>query len=27
VRVTEPMTGRNAAGDHFYTRGVAFVLA
>ncbi len=27
VRVTEPMTGRNAAGDHFYTRGMAFVLA
>ncbi len=27
VRVTEPMTGRNAAGDHFYTQGMAFVLA
>lgn len=27
VRVTEPMVGRNAAGDRFYTRGKAFVLA
>lgn len=27
VRMTEPMSGRNAAGDHFYTRGMAFVLA
>ena len=27
VRVTEPMSGRNAAGDHFYSRGMAFVLA
>jgi hypothetical protein len=27
VRMTEPMTGRNAAGDHFYTQGMAFVLA
>jgi hypothetical protein len=27
VRVTEPMTGRNAAGDRFYTRGIARVLA
>ena len=27
VRVTEPMTGRNAAGDRFYTQGMAFVLA
>ena len=27
VRVTEPMAGRNAAGDRFYTRGIAFVLA
>jgi LssY C-terminus len=27
VRVTEPMTGRNSAGDHFYTGGMALVLA
>ena len=27
VRVTKPMTGRNAAGDHFFTEGVAHVLA
>jgi hypothetical protein len=27
ARVTEPMTGRNAAGDPFFTQGVAFVLA
>ena len=27
VRVTEPMTGKNAAGDRFYTEGVAVVLA
>jgi hypothetical protein len=27
LRVTEPMTGRNAAGDHFYTQGKALVLA
>ena len=27
IRVTEPMTGRNAAGDRFYTQGMAFVLA
>ena len=27
VRVTEPMTGRNAAGDRFFTQGTAFVLA
>jgi hypothetical protein len=27
LRVTEPMTGRNAAGDRFYTRGIARVLA
>jgi hypothetical protein len=27
VRVTEPMAGRNAAGDRFYTGGIAFVLA
>ena len=27
VRMTEPMSGRNAAGDHFYSRGMAFVLA
>ena len=27
VRVTEPMAGRNAAGDRFYTQGMAFVLA
>ena len=27
VRVTQPMRGRNAAGDHFYTQGMAFVLA
>jgi hypothetical protein len=27
VRVTDPMTGRNAAGDRFYTQGLAFVLA
>jgi hypothetical protein len=27
IRVTEPMTGRNAAGDRFYTQGLAFVLA
>jgi hypothetical protein len=26
VCVTEPMTGRNAAGDHFYTEGTALVL-
>ncbi len=26
VRITEPMAGRNAAGDHFYTQGMAFVL-
>jgi hypothetical protein len=27
VRVTEPMAGRNAAGDRFFTQGLAFVLA
>jgi hypothetical protein len=27
VRVTEPMAGRNAAGDRFYTQGIALVLA
>ncbi len=27
VRVTQPMRGRNAAGDLFYTQGMAFVLA
>ena len=27
VRVTEPMAGRNAAGDRFHTQGMAFVLA
>jgi hypothetical protein len=27
VRITEPMTGRNAAGDLFHTQGMAFVLA
>ena len=27
LRVTEPMAGRNAAGDRFYTQGMAFVLA
>jgi hypothetical protein len=27
VRMTEPVSGRNAAGDHFYSRGMAFVLA
>jgi hypothetical protein len=27
VRVAQPMRGRNAAGDHFYTQGMAFVLA
>jgi hypothetical protein len=27
VRITEPMAGRNAAGDRFYTQGMAFVLA
>ena len=27
VRVTEPMTGRNAAGDRFFTQGTALVLA
>jgi hypothetical protein len=27
LRVTEPMAGRNAAGDPFYTQGMAFVLA
>jgi hypothetical protein len=27
VQVTEPMAGRNAAGDRFYTRGSALVLA
>lgn len=27
ICVTEPMVGRNAAGDRFYTRGVALVLA
>ncbi|OFW56588.1 MAG: hypothetical protein A2133_00015 [Actinobacteria bacterium RBG_16_64_13] len=27
VRITQPMTGRNAAGDSFYTQGTAFVLA
>ena len=27
VRVTEPMVGRNAAGDRFFTQGMAFVLA
>ena len=27
LRVTEPMAGRNAAGDPFHTQGMAFVLA
>jgi hypothetical protein len=27
IRVTEPMSGRNSAGDRFYTWGMAFVLA
>ncbi len=27
IKVTDPMTGRNSAGDCFYTRGKAFVLA
>jgi hypothetical protein len=27
VQITEPMIGRNAAGDHFFTSGVACVLA
>jgi hypothetical protein len=27
IRVTEPMTGTNAAGDRFFTAGLAFVLA
>ncbi|MFH0916949.1 MAG: LssY C-terminal domain-containing protein [bacterium] len=27
VRVTEPMTGKNAAGDRFFTQGTALVLA
>jgi hypothetical protein len=27
VQVTEPMTGKNAAGDRFFTQGTAFVLA
>jgi hypothetical protein len=27
VRVTQPMRGRNAAGDHFHTQGMALVLA
>jgi hypothetical protein len=27
VRVTEPMSGKNAAGDRFFTEGIAFVLA
>ncbi len=27
VRVTQPMSGRNAAGDRFFTQGMAFVLA
>lgn len=27
VRITEPMTGKNAAGDRFFTDGVATVLA
>ena len=27
VRVTKPMTGRNAAGDHFFTEGIANVLS
>jgi hypothetical protein len=27
VRVTQPMTGRNAAGDRFYTQGIAFVVS
>jgi hypothetical protein len=27
VRVTEPMHGKNAAGDRFFTQGIAFVLA
>jgi hypothetical protein len=26
VRITQPMTGRNAAGDRFFTQGMAFVL-
>ena len=27
VRVTKPMTGKNAAGDPFFTEGIAYVLA
>ena len=27
VRITQPMAGRNAAGDSFFTQGMAFVLA
>ncbi len=27
IRITEPMSGRNAAGDRFYTQGMALVLA
>ena len=27
VRVTEPMMGKNAAGDRFFTQGTALVLA
>ena len=27
VRITQPMAGRNSAGDRFYTKGMAFVLA
>jgi hypothetical protein len=27
IRVTDPMVGKNAAGDRFYTGGMAFVLA
>ena len=27
IRVTDPMSGRNSAGDRFYTQGMAFVLA
>jgi hypothetical protein len=27
VQITQPMTGRNAAGDSFFTGGMAFVLA
>jgi hypothetical protein len=27
VRITQPMAGRNSAGDRFYTQGMAFVLA